>query len=153
MPKLLQTCPLRRATDGDNHNQWFPATDSASITLAFFMSQVTGDLSDTRTRYIGSRPVKLFRVNMQGGEAVLAMSSRTWEGAFGLSSIGLIRDRDKADLRFQGGFLAESAVFAFQQNLISHQFCQFCLIPKRNFLFVINQSYRVSKTKWYNLDS
>ena len=30
------------------------------------------------TRYIGSRPVKLFRVRMQGGEAVLAMSSRTW---------------------------------------------------------------------------
>ncbi len=42
------------------------------------LDQVTGDLSDTRTRYIGSRPVKLFRVNMQGGEAVLAMSSRTW---------------------------------------------------------------------------
>ena len=39
---------------------------------------MTGDLSDTRTRYIGSRPVKLFRVSMQGGEAVLAMSSRTW---------------------------------------------------------------------------
>jgi len=42
------------------------------------LDQVTGDLSDTRTRYIGSRPVKLFRVAMQGGEAVLAMSSRTW---------------------------------------------------------------------------
>ena len=42
------------------------------------LDQVTGDLSDTRTRYIGSRPVKLFRVTLQGGEAVLAMSSRTW---------------------------------------------------------------------------
>ena len=31
MPKLLQTCPLRRATDGDIRNQWFPATDLASI--------------------------------------------------------------------------------------------------------------------------
>ena len=30
MPKLLQTCPLRRATDGDNR-QWFPATDLASL--------------------------------------------------------------------------------------------------------------------------
>ena len=48
---------------------------------ASIYSQVTGDLSDTRTRYIGSRPVKLFRVNMQGGEAVLAMSSRTWEAS------------------------------------------------------------------------
>ena len=31
MPKLLQTCPLRRATDGDIRNQWFPATDLASL--------------------------------------------------------------------------------------------------------------------------
>ena len=46
--------------------------------LRTVVDQVTGDLSDTRTRYIGSRPVKLFRVTMQGGEAVLAMSSRTW---------------------------------------------------------------------------
>ena len=32
VPKLLQTCPLRRATDGDNRNQWFTATDLASFT-------------------------------------------------------------------------------------------------------------------------
>lgn len=48
------------------------------VLLRTVLDQVTGDLSDTRTRYIGSRPVKLFRVSMQGGEAVLAMSSRTW---------------------------------------------------------------------------
>ena len=36
MPKLLQTCPLRRATDGDNRNQWFPATDLASLGLFFW---------------------------------------------------------------------------------------------------------------------
>ena len=33
MPKLFQTCPLRRATDGDNCNQGFPATDLASFNL------------------------------------------------------------------------------------------------------------------------
>lgn len=48
------------------------------VLLRTVLDQVTGDLSDTRTRYIGSRPVKLFRVSLQGGEAVLAMSSRTW---------------------------------------------------------------------------
>lgn len=48
------------------------------VLLRTVLDQVTGDLSDTRTRYIGSRPVKLFRVTMQGAEAVLAMSSRTW---------------------------------------------------------------------------
>jgi len=42
------------------------------------LDPVTGDLADTRTRYLGSRPVKLFRVMTQGHEAVLAVSSRTW---------------------------------------------------------------------------
>ncbi|RZF39376.1 hypothetical protein LSTR_LSTR000897 [Laodelphax striatellus] len=46
--------------------------------LRTVLDPVTGDLADTRTRYLGSRPVKLFRIKMQGGEAVLAMSSRSW---------------------------------------------------------------------------
>ncbi|XP_055891647.1 splicing factor 3B subunit 3-like [Biomphalaria glabrata] len=48
------------------------------VLLRTVLDPVTGDLSDTRTRYLGSRPVKLFRISMQGSEAVLAMSSRTW---------------------------------------------------------------------------
>ena len=36
MPKLLQTCPLRRATDGDNRNQWFPSTDLAEVRSCLF---------------------------------------------------------------------------------------------------------------------
>jgi len=38
----------------------------------------TGDLSDTRTRYLGTQPVNLFRITTQGNDAVLAMSSRSW---------------------------------------------------------------------------
>lgn len=48
------------------------------VLLRAVLDTVTGDLSDTRTRYLGSRPVKLFRITMQGSEAVLAMSSRSW---------------------------------------------------------------------------
>lgn len=43
--------------------------------LRTVLDPVTGDLSDTRTRYLGSRPVKLFRVRMQGQEAVREASS------------------------------------------------------------------------------
>uniref|UniRef100_A0A2P2HZU1 Splicing factor 3B subunit 3 n=1 Tax=Hirondellea gigas TaxID=1518452 RepID=A0A2P2HZU1_9CRUS len=46
--------------------------------LRTVLDSVTGDMSDTRTRYLGPRPVKLFRISMQGSEAVLAMSSRSW---------------------------------------------------------------------------
>uniref|UniRef100_T1J553 Splicing factor 3B subunit 3 n=1 Tax=Strigamia maritima TaxID=126957 RepID=T1J553_STRMM len=48
------------------------------VLLRTVLDQVTGDLSDTRTRYLGSRAVKLFRIRMQGSDSVLAMSSRSW---------------------------------------------------------------------------
>jgi splicing factor 3B subunit 3 len=40
------------------------------VLLRIVLDPVTGDLADTRTRYLGSRPVKLFRIRMQGSEAV-----------------------------------------------------------------------------------
>lgn len=51
---------------------------SNGVLLRTVLDAVSGNLGDTRTRYLGSRPVKLFRIKMQGAEAVLAMSSRTW---------------------------------------------------------------------------
>ncbi|KAI5719200.1 hypothetical protein M8J76_006686 [Diaphorina citri] len=46
--------------------------------LRMVVDQTSGDLSDNRMRYLGSRPVKLFKIRCQGNEAVLAMSSRSW---------------------------------------------------------------------------
>ena len=46
--------------------------------LRTVLDPVTGELLDTRTRYLGSRPVKLFKITIQGAEAVLALSSRSW---------------------------------------------------------------------------
>ena len=34
------------------------------------LDQVTGDLTDNRTRYLGTKPVNLFRVRIQNKEAV-----------------------------------------------------------------------------------
>ncbi|KAG1692941.1 Splicing factor 3B subunit 3 [Nymphon striatum] len=48
------------------------------VLLRTVLDSVTGDLSDTRTRYLGSRPVKLFRIKIQCNDAVLAVSSRSW---------------------------------------------------------------------------
>ena len=48
------------------------------VHLRTVLDEVTGDLSDTRTRYLGTRPIKLFRVQMQGSEALMAISSRSW---------------------------------------------------------------------------
>jgi len=39
---------------------------------------ISGTLSDPRTRFLGSRPVRLFRTKAEGRRAVLALSSRPW---------------------------------------------------------------------------
>ncbi|KAI1285559.1 Splicing factor 3B subunit 3 [Halotydeus destructor] len=48
------------------------------VLLRTVLDHVSGDLSDTRTRYLGTRAVRLFRVKTQGCDAVLAISSRCW---------------------------------------------------------------------------
>eukprot|EP00741_Cyanophora_paradoxa_P006525 tig00001024_g6316.t1 len=43
------------------------------------VDSVTGQLSDTRQRFLGSRPVKTFKSRVGDRPAVLAVSSRTWQ--------------------------------------------------------------------------
>ncbi|BGP30004.1 pre-mRNA-splicing factor rse1 [Rhodotorula toruloides] len=48
------------------------------VLLRTVLDPLTGSLGDTRTRFLGSRPVKLARVPVQGSPAILALSSRPW---------------------------------------------------------------------------
>ncbi|KAK3816058.1 MAG: putative spliceosomal protein sap [Benniella sp.] len=48
------------------------------VLLRTVLDQTSGQLSDTRTRFLGERGVKLFELNMAGNPAVLALSSRQW---------------------------------------------------------------------------
>jgi splicing factor 3B subunit 3 len=59
------------------------------VLLRTVLDQITGDLADTRTRYLGSRPVKLFRIRMQGSEAVSDYSICTYQ-YLGLGRTGLV---------------------------------------------------------------
>jgi splicing factor 3B subunit 3 len=52
----------------------------SGVYLRTVLDEVTGELSDTRTRFLGPKPAKLFRVSVQGQTAVLALSSRPWLG-------------------------------------------------------------------------
>uniref|UniRef100_A0A1I8I1H7 CPSF_A domain-containing protein n=1 Tax=Macrostomum lignano TaxID=282301 RepID=A0A1I8I1H7_9PLAT len=79
------------------------------VLLRALIDPVTGDLSDTRTRYLGSRPVKLFRVFVQGSEAVLAISSRSWlyytyQSRFHLTPLSY------GSLEFASGFSSEQCL-------------------------------------------
>ena len=44
------------------------------------LDEITGELSDTRTRFLGARPVKVSRVHMLEQTAVLALSTKCWLG-------------------------------------------------------------------------
>lgn len=52
----------------------------SGVYLRTVLDEVTGELSDTRTRFLGPKPAKLFRVSVKGQRAVLALSSRPWLG-------------------------------------------------------------------------
>lgn len=52
----------------------------SGVYLRTVLDTVTGELTDTRTRFLGPRPVKIFKVIAQGQPAVLALSSRPWLG-------------------------------------------------------------------------
>lgn len=52
----------------------------SGVYLRTVLDEISGDLSDTRTRFLGPRPVKLFQVNVKGQSSVLALSSRPWLG-------------------------------------------------------------------------
>ena len=48
------------------------------VMLRTVVDSVNGQLSDTRARFLGSKPVRLCRVTMAGMPAVVALSSRPW---------------------------------------------------------------------------
>jgi splicing factor 3B subunit 3 len=39
---------------------------------------ITGKLTDSRPKYLGSKPVKLVKIEVLGKPAILALSSRPW---------------------------------------------------------------------------
>ena len=52
----------------------------SGVYLRTVLDEITGELSDTRTRFLGLKAAKLFRVSVNGKAAVLALSSRPWLG-------------------------------------------------------------------------
>jgi len=51
---------------------------SNGVLLRTAVDVITGNLSDTRTKYLGNKPVSLFKVNVQGAHSMLAVSSKPW---------------------------------------------------------------------------
>ncbi|KAI6106117.1 CPSF A subunit region-domain-containing protein [Pisolithus croceorrhizus] len=48
------------------------------VLLRTVLDPINGQLTDTRTRFLGTRPIKLLRVQIEKSPAILALSSRSW---------------------------------------------------------------------------
>ncbi|KAK4157896.1 CPSF A subunit region-domain-containing protein [Chaetomidium leptoderma] len=52
----------------------------SGVYLRTVLDEVTGELTDTRQKFLGLKPAKLFQVSVQNQPCVLALSSRPWLG-------------------------------------------------------------------------
>ncbi|PLW12995.1 hypothetical protein PCANC_20927 [Puccinia coronata f. sp. avenae] len=69
---------LDSSIDKNNHTLFVNIGLANGVLLRTVLDSVNGQLTDTRTRFLGSRPVKLLRVKVDGKTSVIALSSRTW---------------------------------------------------------------------------
>ena len=80
----------------------------SGVYLRTVLDEITGELSDTRTRFLGLRPAKLFRVSVSGQAAVLALSSRPWLGYSDVQTSGfMLTPLDYVGLNWAWSFSSE----------------------------------------------
>jgi len=78
-PSALSIMPMTDSSSGGS-TLYLHIGLYSGVYLRTVLDEVTGELSDTRTRFLGPKPAKIFRVSVHGQPAVLALSSRPWLG-------------------------------------------------------------------------
>ena len=149
----------------------------SGVYLRTVLDEITGELSDTRTRFLGLKPAKLFRVSVNGQTAVLALSSRPWLGYTDTQTNGfMLTPLDYVGLQWAWSFSSEQClegVVGIQgQNLryvpavsltllsdetlstlfLKGQFVHAEPIQKYQ-LFLLNASYHIASMLWLILHS
>lgn len=83
----------------------------SGVYLRTVLDEITGELTDTRQKFLGPKPVKLFQVSVQGSTCVLALSSRSWLGyADPLTRGFMMTPLDYAELEWGWNFSSEQCV-------------------------------------------
>ena len=83
----------------------------SGVYLRTVLDEITGELSDTRTRFLGLKPAKLFRVTVAGQSAVLALSSRAWLGYSDPQTLGfMLTPLDYVGLQYAWTFSSEQCM-------------------------------------------
>ncbi|KAF2104355.1 pre-mRNA-splicing factor rse1 [Rhizodiscina lignyota] len=79
VPSALHIMPMADTSSG-GQTLFLHIGLHSGVYLRVMIDEVTGDLSDTRTRFLGPQPVKLSQVSANGQPAILALSSQPWLG-------------------------------------------------------------------------
>ncbi|KAI0150038.1 CPSF A subunit region-domain-containing protein [Hypoxylon sp. NC0597] len=53
---------------------------NSGVYIRTLLDEITGELTDTRLKFLGPKAVKLFQITIKGQICVLALSSKTWVG-------------------------------------------------------------------------
>ena len=78
-PSALNIMPMADSSSG-GQTLYLHIGLHSGVYLRTVLDEVSGELSDTRTRFLGPKAIKLFRVGVKGQQAVLALSSKAWLG-------------------------------------------------------------------------
>ncbi|WFD27989.1 pre-mRNA-splicing factor rse1 [Malassezia nana] len=78
-PSSLCMCEMLDTSVDRHHLTMFVGIGLTNgVYIRTVLDPATGQLTDTRTRFLGSRPVTLVRVQLQEDTAMVALSSRSW---------------------------------------------------------------------------
>ncbi|KAL4908453.1 hypothetical protein BDW74DRAFT_100835 [Aspergillus multicolor] len=109
-PSALNIIPMADSSSGGT-TLYLHIGLHSGVYLRTALDEVTGELSDTRTRFLGSKAVKLFQVSVIGQTAVLALSSRPWLGYSDTQTKGfMLTPLDYVGLEWGWNFSSEQCV-------------------------------------------
>ncbi|KAI1914056.1 pre-mRNA-splicing factor rse1 [Ophidiomyces ophidiicola] len=109
-PSALSIMPMIDSTSGGS-TLYLHIGLYSGIYLRTVLDEVTGELSDTRTRFLGLKPVKLFNVSVKEQKSVLALSSRPWLGYSDIQTRNfMLTPLDYVPLEWSWNFSSEQCV-------------------------------------------
>lgn len=80
----------------------------SGVYLRTVLDEVTGELTDTRQKFLGAKATRLFQVTVQGKTCVLALSSRPWLGyADPITKSFVVTPLNYVDLEWSWNFSSE----------------------------------------------
>jgi len=110
LPKSLNIMAMEDSASGGS-TLYLHIGLHSGVYLRTVLDEITGELTDTRQKFLGPKPVKLFQVTVQGSTCVLALSSRSWLGYADPQTRGFIMTPlDYAELEWGWNFSSEQCV-------------------------------------------